>query len=56
MKEDSGGGSVKSGLSSQSKINVDANKNGMDTIGKDSKPQAVPREGVSSKGKKFSIC
>jgi hypothetical protein len=51
-----GGGSLQEGLSEQHGINTSNKANGMDTVGKDQKPQAVPREKVSEKGKNFSIC
>lgn len=55
MKE-SGGGSVQNGLSEKSTINTTPSANGMDTVGKDQKPQATPKDSASSKGKSFKIC
>lgn len=54
--EKSGGGSVQNGLSEKGSINTDNKANGMDTIGKDQKPQATPEQSVTSKGKKMKIC
>lgn len=56
MKESGSGGSVQNGLSEKGSINTSNKSNGMDTVGIDQKPQAVPKEKVSGKGKKFTIC
>lgn len=54
--EGKGGGSVQNGLSEKGSINTSNKANGMDTVGKDQKPQATPKEKSSSKGKSFTIC
>jgi len=55
MKEESGG-SVKTGLSEQSKISPTPKSQGMDTTGSDQKPMANPSEKVSKNGMSFNIC
>ena len=44
------------GINEQSPISKDPKKHGMDTVGKDQKPQATPKEKVGKNGKSFTIC
>lgn len=50
------GGSLEMGLSEQMPCDVSPKANGMDTVGKDQKPQARPETSVTEKEKKFKIC
>jgi hypothetical protein len=47
---------VETGLSMRENCDPDPMYNGMDTVGIDQKPQAVPRESISKNGNKFTIC
>lgn len=43
------------GLNDQAPISKDPKAHGMDTVGKDQKPQPTPKEKVSKNGKSFTI-
>jgi hypothetical protein len=47
---------VESGLSERMDCNSDPSANGMNTEGKDQKPQANPRDSVSKNGNNFEFC
>lgn len=47
---------VETGLSMHETCNPDPSYNGMDTVGKDQKPEATPEMSVSKNGNKFTIC
>ena len=50
------GGSLDMGLPEQYGCEKDPKAHGMDTVGKDQKPQATPRKKVSKNSMSFEIC